>query len=174
MTKTLRAFLRDFWTLAAPYWSSEERWAARGLGIAALGNGRLLAAEDAEGTLVELFWPHPGLRHRIPNEYAWLRRPEGPPPGAGIFAGLDVRGRVRWLRDASEVVPLADLDSVAAGTEFRFADGIVVTPSHNPPQDGGFKYNPFSGGPADTEVTDWVQRRANDLLRREYRRGWSL
>src|SRR5579864_6939638 len=45
------------------------------------------------------------------------------------------------------------------------ADGIVVTPSHNPPEDGGFKYNPPNGGPADTDVTGWVQNRANDLLR---------
>jgi phosphoglucomutase len=47
----------------------------------------------------------------------------------------------------------------------RLADGIVVTPSHNPPADGGFKYNPPQGGPADTDVTDWIQRRANELLR---------
>ena len=45
------------------------------------------------------------------------------------------------------------------------ADGIVITPSHNPPEDGGFKYNPPNGGPADTEITQWVQDRANDLLR---------
>ena len=45
------------------------------------------------------------------------------------------------------------------------ADGIVVTPSHNPPEDGGFKYNPTNGGPADTDVTGWVQDRANELLR---------
>jgi phosphoglucomutase len=45
------------------------------------------------------------------------------------------------------------------------ADGIVVTPSHNPPEDGGFKYNPPSGGPADTGVTGWIQDRANALLR---------
>ncbi|NLW68910.1 MAG: alpha-D-glucose phosphate-specific phosphoglucomutase [Bacteriovoracaceae bacterium] len=45
-----------------------------------------------------------------------------------------------------------------------FADGIVVTPSHNPPEDGGFKYNPPEGGPADTHVTDWIAKKANELL----------
>lgn len=47
----------------------------------------------------------------------------------------------------------------------READGIVVTPSHNPPEDGGFKYNPPHGGPADTEVTSWIERRANQLMK---------
>ncbi len=51
------------------------------------------------------------------------------------------------------------------GRKERLADGIVITPSHNPPQDGGFKYNPTNGGPADTDVTKWVQDRANELLR---------
>jgi phosphoglucomutase len=51
------------------------------------------------------------------------------------------------------------------GREEHFADGIVITPSHNPPEDGGFKYNPPNGGPADTDVTGWIQNRANDLLR---------
>jgi phosphoglucomutase len=45
------------------------------------------------------------------------------------------------------------------------ADGIIITPSHNPPADGGFKYNPPHGGPADTEVTGWIERRANEYLR---------
>jgi phosphoglucomutase len=47
----------------------------------------------------------------------------------------------------------------------HLTDGIVITPSHNPPADGGFKYNPPNGGPADTDVTRWVERRANELLR---------
>jgi len=51
------------------------------------------------------------------------------------------------------------------GRAAHWADGIVVTPSHNPPADGGFKYNPPNGGPADTHVTAWVQARANELLR---------
>jgi phosphoglucomutase len=51
------------------------------------------------------------------------------------------------------------------GRKERLADGIVVTPSHNPPEDGGFKYNPPDGGPADTGVTRWIQDRANELLR---------
>jgi len=51
------------------------------------------------------------------------------------------------------------------GQQRLLADGIVITPSHNPPEDGGLKYNPPNGGPADTEVTRWVQDRANELLR---------
>ena len=51
------------------------------------------------------------------------------------------------------------------GRKEHLADGIVITPSHNPPEDGGLKYNPPNGGPADTEVTRWVEDRANELLR---------
>jgi phosphoglucomutase len=51
------------------------------------------------------------------------------------------------------------------GRKKQLADGIVITPSHNPPEDGGFKYNPPNGGPAETRVTRWVEDRANELLR---------
>jgi phosphoglucomutase len=51
------------------------------------------------------------------------------------------------------------------GRQSHLADGIVVTPSHNPPEDGGFKYNPTDGGPADSDVTRWIQDRSNELLR---------
>ena len=50
------------------------------------------------------------------------------------------------------------------GKSRGFADGVVITPSHNPPRDGGFKYNPPQGGPADVDVTDWVEDRANQLM----------
>ncbi|MDE2317157.1 MAG: alpha-D-glucose phosphate-specific phosphoglucomutase, partial [Xanthomonadaceae bacterium] len=50
------------------------------------------------------------------------------------------------------------------GRSKGLADGIVITPSHNPPADGGFKYNPPNGGPADTDITKWVENRANALL----------
>jgi phosphoglucomutase len=55
------------------------------------------------------------------------------------------------------------------GRATALSDGIVITPSHNPPEDGGFKYNPPDGGPADTDVTDWIQNRANVLLRDDNR-----
>jgi len=51
------------------------------------------------------------------------------------------------------------------GRKDHFADGIVITPSHNPPEDGGVKYNPLNGGPADTDATRWIEDRANGLLR---------
>ena len=50
------------------------------------------------------------------------------------------------------------------GRKINLADGVVITPSHNPPEDGGFKYNPTNGGPADTTATKWIENRANDLI----------
>ena len=55
------------------------------------------------------------------------------------------------------------------GKQTGLSDGIVVTPSHNPPADGGFKYNPPEGGPADTDITGWIEKRANRLLRERNR-----
>ena len=59
----------------------------------------------------------------------------------------------------SRAILVHNRDRVAAR-----ADGLVITPSHNPPQDGGIKYNPPNGGPADTDVTGWIEKRANALL----------
>ena len=64
------------------------------------------------------------------------------------------------------VISRAILAHNQAGTN-HLADGIVLTPSHNPPADGGFKYNPPNGGPADTDVTRWIEERANDYLLRD-------
>ena len=55
--------------------------------------------------------------------------------------------------------------SYNAGRASGFADGIVITPSHNPPDGGGFKYNPTNGGPADTNITSWIETKANELLK---------
>src|SRR6266403_3067598 len=75
---------------------------------------------------------------------AMIQRDDGVTPTPVISRAILVRNRLR--------------------TE-HLADGIVVTPTHNPPEDGGFKYNPTNGGPADTDVTHWVEGRANELLR---------
>ena len=83
-----------------------------------------------------------------------------------VFAahGLDV-----MLADHDEYTPTPVLShAILTYNHARtsgLADGVVITPSHNPPTDGGFKYNPPNGGPADTDVTGWIQARANELLR---------
>src|SRR5262245_61474406 len=64
------------------------------------------------------------------------------------------------------VISRAILVHNRGGTD-HLADGIVITPSHNPPGDGGFKYNPPNGGPADTDVTKWIEERANEYLLRD-------
>ena len=83
-----------------------------------------------------------------------------------VANGVDVRRSQGGAYTPTPLISRAILD-YNRGEEHHIgqADGIVITPSHNPPQDGGFKYNPPSGGPADTDVTRGVQNRANDLLR---------
>jgi phosphoglucomutase len=77
--------------------------------------------------------------------------------------GVEVRVDADGGPTPTPAVSHAILTHNAAGDGPR-ADGIVITPSHNPPEDGGFKYNPPSGGPADTSVTRWIQDEANRLL----------
>ena len=57
------------------------------------------------------------------------------------------------------------------GRKSGLTDGIVITPSHNPPEDGGFKYNPPAGGPADMETTSWIEAKANEFLANRLRGG---
>ncbi|MBV9592886.1 MAG: alpha-D-glucose phosphate-specific phosphoglucomutase [Actinobacteria bacterium] len=82
-----------------------------------------------------------------------------------VFTANDVTVLVDSRRGytPTPAVSRAILAHNASGPSHR-ADGVVVTPSHNPPPDGGFKYNPPDGGPAGTEITGWIQDRANELL----------
>jgi phosphoglucomutase len=79
-----------------------------------------------------------------------------------VFAANDVTVLVD-SRDG--YTPTPAVSHAILTNRHRGADGVVVTPSHNPPEDGGFKYNPPDGGPADADVTRWIQDRANELLR---------
>jgi len=102
-----------------------------------------------------------------------------------LFMGFDTHALSQpAFENALEVLAANGVETmIAAGAEFTptpaishailvynrgrksgLADGIVITPSHNPPDNGGFKYNPPNGGPADTDITGWVQQRANALL----------
>jgi phosphoglucomutase len=83
----------------------------------------------------------------------------------GVDVVVDARGGATPTPVISHAI-LTHNRGGGAGT----ADGIVVTPSHNPPDDGGFKYNPPHGGPADTDVTGWIEREANALLGSDVRR----
>ncbi len=78
--------------------------------------------------------------------------------GNGVEVLVDSRGGYTPTPSVSRAI-------LAANAGGARADGICVTPSHNPPADGGFKYNPPDGGPAGTDITGWVQDRANELLR---------
>ncbi|GAA3438172.1 phosphoglucomutase (alpha-D-glucose-1,6-bisphosphate-dependent) [Kutzneria kofuensis] len=82
-----------------------------------------------------------------------------------VFAANGVRVLID-SRDGYTPTPALSRAILAhnAGGGADRADGVVITPSHNPPRDGGFKYNPPNGGPADTDVTRWIQDRANELL----------
>ncbi len=87
--------------------------------------------------------------------------------GAGVTTAVDARGSYTPTPAVSPSILLANGAGTAAGVRTTgpgLADGIVVTPSHNPPRDGGFKYNPPHGGPADSDATAWIADRANELL----------
>ncbi|WP_147680867.1 phosphoglucomutase (alpha-D-glucose-1,6-bisphosphate-dependent) [Actinomyces ruminicola] len=87
--------------------------------------------------------------------------------GAGVTTAVDARGSYTPTPAVSHSILLANGAGTESGVRTTgpgLADGIVVTPSHNPPRDGGFKYNPPHGGPADSDATSWIAARANELL----------
>ncbi|WP_103061744.1 phosphoglucomutase (alpha-D-glucose-1,6-bisphosphate-dependent) [Actinomyces qiguomingii] len=87
--------------------------------------------------------------------------------GAGVTTAVDARGSYTPTPAVSHSILLANGAATESGVRTNgpgLADGIVVTPSHNPPRDGGFKYNPPHGGPADSDATSWIAARANELL----------
>lgn len=87
--------------------------------------------------------------------------------GAGVTTAIDARGSYTPTPAVSHSILLANGANTEAGVRTTgpgLADGIVITPSHNPPRDGGFKYNPPHGGPADSDATSWIAARANELL----------
>ena len=83
---------------------------------------------------------------------------------SGVDVRIDSADGFTPTPAVSHAIIVANRGRATAGNGQRLADGIVVTPSHNPPDDGGFKYNPPNGGPADTDVTRWIQDEANKLL----------
>ncbi len=90
------------------------------------------------------------------------------PAGASALEVLAANGVDVMIAENDEYTPTPAVShAILAYNRGRVkgqADGILITPSHNPPEDGGFKYNPPSGGPADTDVTGWIQDKANELL----------
>jgi len=78
-------------------------------------------------------------------------------------AGVPLRYQAGFKPTPTPVISRLIIVNNAASSDV-LCDGIVITPSHNPPTDGGFKYNPTHGGPADTDATGWIQNRANELL----------
>jgi phosphoglucomutase len=83
-----------------------------------------------------------------------------------VANGVDVRvdARDAWVPTPALSHAILSYNRALSADDAGRADGIVVTPSHNPPRDGGFKYNPPHGGPADTDATGWIASRANELI----------
>ena len=81
---------------------------------------------------------------------------------------LAANGMLAFMADGAGITPVPVISRAIVvhnrGRTSHLADGLIATPSHNPPRDGGFKYNPPHGGPAGTSVTAWIERRANELL----------
>jgi phosphoglucomutase len=109
----------------------------------------------AQGTTGPLFI---GRDTHALSEPAWVTACE-------VFLANDVHVLVD-AADGYTPTPAVSTAIIGAnrGRSSGLADGVVVTPSHNPPRDGGFKYNPPHGGPADTDATSWIANRANELL----------
>ncbi|TVY06359.1 alpha-D-glucose phosphate-specific phosphoglucomutase [Mycolicibacterium porcinum] len=129
----------------------------------AFNEGHILATTQAiveyraaQGTTGPLFLGHD--THAL-SEPAWASALE-------VLAANDV---VAMIDSADRYTPTPAVSHAILtfnqGRDADLADGIVVTPSHNPPRDGGFKYNPPNGGPADTDATGWIAKRANEILR---------
>ena len=91
------------------------------------------------------------------------------PACASALEVLAANGIEVMIADHDEYTPTPAVSHAILGYNRArtagLADGIVITPSHNPPEDGGFKYNPPNGGPADNDVTGWIEARANELLK---------
>jgi len=79
--------------------------------------------------------------------------------GNGVNVKIQSNGRYTPTPVVSNAILMYNEDRQGG-----FADGVIITPSHNPPEDGGFKYNPPNGGPADTDATDWIQNKANQII----------
>lgn len=91
---------------------------------------------------------------------------------AGVTVMVDARDSFTPTPAVSHAILLFNGAGTAAGVRTSgpgLSDGIVVTPSHNPPRDGGFKYNPPHGGPADSDATNWIADRANEILNHGFR-----
>lgn len=91
---------------------------------------------------------------------------------AGVTTMIDARDSFTPTPAVSHAILLFNGAATAQGVRVSgpgLADGIVVTPSHNPPRDGGFKYNPPHGGPADSDATNWIANRANEILNQGFR-----